>query len=175
MTDKKPWQERLRRTRRTTSPVHKISISHTFELLLSRNIIPASLMRQMCMLSVRPNIRVNFPCHRLKTLLSQKPLKRKRHNIQYKRTNMTGRQTNRKPDCVFSTLTRKVNILINLYPTCSLPKTTVLWIICWEIRISLGAPLERWHAWSISGLSRLCAVSLHSQTAFLHFYAWVHH
>lgn len=48
-----------------------------------------------------------------------------------------------------------------------------LWIIYWEDCISLGPPLERWHAGAVVGLSRLCAqaASLRGQTAFCIFMA----
>lgn len=52
-------------------------------------------------------------------------------------------------------------------------KTLFLWIIYWEDCISLGPPLEHWHAGAMVGLSRLCAqaASLQGQTAFCIFMA----
>lgn len=52
-------------------------------------------------------------------------------------------------------------------------ETTFLWIIYWEDCISLGPPLERWHAAAVVGLSRLCAqpASLQGQTTFCIFMA----
>lgn len=52
-------------------------------------------------------------------------------------------------------------------------KTWYFWIIYWEDCISLGPPLERWHAGAVVGLSRLCAqaASLQGQTAFCIFMA----